>query len=613
MFAYHIQSYRYILVCFLLVLVSACGTRTVLDDNRKTDVNYRLQNKQVTQAHQLGQQGDYFSAAKAFWHLSKGIQAPYKQRYQMTAVEYLIQGNLIERATKQLKQIRPPANDNTTFNRMALAKIEIQIASQQASQALEALRQISIVNLSAVLQKKHFELQALAYESLHEYQQAADKRIEFDVLVRNTNRQLYNQKMLWRDLLNMTPIQLTQATANRSKDSQAWYALGLIAKTTAKTNYPKALSRWQQRYPQHPVRHQVLSQLTPVGTHQQSTTISRANLNQQAHIALLLPQTGGLKAASQAIQDAFLAGWSTSEPRLPPVKIYDVSDSANIVSVYNEAVNSGAQVVIGPLRKGALTTLSQTYGHFPVPTVFLNRLPDASAHSNLFQFSLSPEEEAVQIAQQARADGQQMATALIPDNKWGRRLLDAFQQSWQANGGLFLGHAYYVEQDLAQAVREVVNNYPQSDMLFIAAPPQDARRLVPQIRYALSSKKMINLNKINLPLYATSHVYTGNPSPSLDRDLDGVTFVDMPWVINAEFNEGFPDNNAQQHNQVGNKRLFAFGLDAYQITHYLYQANNNPSQLHINGATGQLSLDNQGLIHRQLNTGYFYQGRVVLR
>ena len=609
---YNINFSRYFIVCCLLLLFSACSTPVVLQDSKQTKGNYLLQNKKIERARSLAAQGDYLTAAKEFWSFSKNINPPHKQSFQITAVEYLIKGNLIKQALTQLGLIRVQATDKITPIRMALARAEIQIAQQQPQLAQMALKQINVAGINTILQKRHFELQALAHETLGEYEQGVNTRLSLDVLLRDSNRQLYNQKMLWNDLLHMDITQLSQPTINRSLDSQAWYALGLLAKTVSPNNYPKALSSWQQRYPQHPIRPQILNQINSTNT-QMNSNINRAVANQHAHLALLLPKSGGLKNASQAIEDAFMAAWSTANPALPRVQIYDVSDSGNIVNTYNDAVNAGAQLIIGPLRKGALATLAQTYEHFPVPTVALNRLSSNSQHSNLFQFSLSPEGEAAQVALVASRDGKQMATALIPDNQWGRRLLTAFQQSWSDNGGLFLGHSFYVEQDLAKAVKDVIYNNSQTDMLFLAASPQDGRRLVPQIRYALSSERMISLNKINLPIYSTSHVYSNKYNPMLDRDLDNVIFVDMPWLLNPAFSEGFPDTNLQQHIQNGNKRLFAFGLDAYEIVHYLYQSRNQPQQLQINGATGQLNMDAQGIIHRQLNTGMFKQGRAVLR
>ncbi len=611
--SYYIQTRlnvfsRFFLI-FLLLGLSACGSVSILDDPKKAEDNYRLQNQQVEKARALAEQGDYVAAAQAFWQFSAGIEPPHQQNYQLTSVEYLIKANLIDQAAERLALIKPLPNDPVSWQRIDLAQIEMQIAKQQSQPALDALAKLNAQALNEVLQKRYHELYALAHETLGQYQQAADRRIGIDAALANTNRQLYNQKMVWNDLLHMSPMQLGQPVGNRSQASQAWYALALLAKTVSNTHYPKALSQWQQRYPQHPIRAEIFQQLNQPAN-QQGAMIQRANPNANAHIALLLPQSGNLRQTSQAISDAFIAAWSQNRRMPPPVR-YDVSDTNTVASIYEKAVNSGAVVVVGPLLKNTLTALSQTYQHFPVPTLFLNQLELLSqTYSNLFQFSLSPEEEAAQVAQQALLDGKHMATVLVPDNSWGQRLAQAFRQSWESHGGTFLGQAYYTERDVSTPTQQVLLNHPDTDMLFIAASPEDARLLVPQVRYVLSSPQMLALHKLNLPIYATSHVYAGQ-FDAMDKDLSGVKFVDIPWLFNG-LDERYQAFKSQQETyvQTGNSRLFAFGLDAYQIADYLYQSGNSPQNMNINGATGQLSLDLQGVVHRQLKMIQFdAQGR----
>jgi len=80
-------------------------------------------------------------------------------------------------------------------------------------------------------------------------------------------------------------------------------------------------------------------------------------------------------------------------------------------------------------------------------------------------------------------------------------------------------------------------------------------------------------------------------------------FVDMPWIVSPDdyakqlqtsLKQSFPDI----HDTVQLKRLYAFGVDAYQLLSQLRQENVQPFT-QTQGQTGELVMDNIGAIHRQ--------------
>src|SRR5262249_5865554 len=96
----------------------------------------------------------------------------------------------------------------------------------------------------------------------------------------------------------------------------------------------------------------------------------------------------------------------------------------------------------------------------------------------------------------------------------------------------------------------------ESDVgIFISMRPQQARLLLPQLKLA---------GHAELPVFATSHVYTGNVNPGMDRDLDGVEFCDAPWLFDAAL--GLPKYTdiarVLDSARGAGARLFAMGLDA---------------------------------------------------
>ena len=90
-------------------------------------------------------------------------------------------------------------------------------------------------------------------------------------------------------------------------------------------------------------------------------------------------------------------------------------------------------------------------------------------------------------------------------------------------------------------------------------------------------------------------------------DLNGIQFCDMPWFI-------LPDqtNYAQRGGQVQTlpeqqARLFAMGVDAFDLTLQLKQLSTSPNASY-SGLTGQLSIKENNVIARQLIWAEFRNG-----
>jgi hypothetical protein len=120
-----------------------------------------------------------------------------------------------------------------------------------------------------------------------------------------------------------------------------------------------------------------------------------------------------------------------------------------------------------------------------------------------------------------------------------------------------------------------------------------ARQIVPLLKYYYVS---------NVPIYATSVVYSGAPSAQ-DSDLNGVTFADMPWTLqNANANTSAIKSDAKS------SRLYALGRDAYLISNQFYRLRVLPN-FPVYGATGALTLTSQQQIYRRLAWVQMHNGR----
>ena len=374
------------------------------------------------------------------------------------------------------------------------------------------------------------------------------------------------------------------------------------------------------------------------------------------------------------MREGFLAAWftDTGAEQRPMITVLDTS-ATDVSTVYAEAVAAGADFVVGPLRRTAVSALAQTH-QLPVRTLALNYahadepasnrpagsegLPDeqedgekpiseittadplaapqlqaadsetnATVVDGLYQFALSPEMEARAVAEQAWLAGYVTAAVLTPHGSWGERVAAAFAQAWSQLGGLVVEQQFYAEDAgaMATAVKQLLNiddserrgrtlqahlqrqlEYearPRTDLdfIFMAAFPNAARQLRPQLRFYRAS---------GIPVYSTSHIFSGSPNQAADQDIDGVVFGDMPWVLAPTMPE--PDLRGQLQqlwpkSMRDYKRLFAFGVDAYQIISVLPQLRTDRFAV-FEGGTGRLSIDQGNRLRRQLMWAQFKNG-----
>ncbi|MEE8197960.1 MAG: penicillin-binding protein activator, partial [Acidiferrobacterales bacterium] len=114
----------------------------------------------------------------------------------------------------------------------------------------------------------------------------------------------------------------------------------------------------------------------------------------------------------------------------------------------------------------------------------------------------------------------------------------------------------------------------------------------------------------NIPIYATSNVFTGKVDPTRDTDLDGIMFGDMPWMLVndgkiQDLRQALERNRPYAHSQLD--RLFALGMDSYSIIPHLNRISMEDAA-RFSGVTSGLSLGRDGRLQRQLLWARFSRG-----
>ncbi len=583
----------------------------------------------ASEGRALEAQGQYDAAIDAYLQAAAQSQPPLKGGLQLEAVRVLLQQQQAQRAQQLLSTIDQNALSPDDRVRATLYGAQLALAVGDADQALRMSAEVGPQTPPA-LYAQVLQLRAQAYDLLGNYVEAARSRIQLDPMLESDEARQQNRNAIWASVSQLSPAAVEQLlAASQPGDLTGWLDLAAIAKRAGRDfqSLQQQLAGWRGRYPQHPANGEFLDQLT--AQLQKLGTRPRT-------VALILPLQGSLAAAGSAIRDGFMAAYygdRGTERATSTVRVYDSSGfGGDIWTLYQRALDDGAQAIVGPLDKRLVSTLARA-GELQVPVLALNSTEnDAdSVPANLYQFGLPPEDEARQIAERAAAEGLERAVALVPQGDWGTRILSALQQRMQQLGGQVLEYQTYDPsqtdfsdpiqrllnldrseqrfQELRQITRRDIQFEPRrrqdAQFVMIAAYPLQARLIAPQLRF---------FHAADLPVYATSHVFTGDVDTESNRDMDGVMFCDMPWELNpddkaAHLRQQLQSNWPQAMQRYA--RLFALGIDAYGVLPYLGWLREQPYERYP-GVTGSLYLDEYRHVHRNLQWARYVNGRATL-
>ena len=553
----------------------------------------------TTQADQLAASGDLRGAAQAYSVLALDAAPPAHQDLQLRAIDALIRAGDFAQAKALLEKVQTDGLDASFEQRKRLLGARIALAEHLPYVALNLLPTVP-TDIPPALQAQLSDLRAQAHELSGNALENARERMRLDALLTDAQAQRINHRAIWAALITLSPTALEQLRLAPPPDVlSGWMELAAIARSAPEAAaLPGKIDAWQQRYPQHPASGDIVPGL--LGKPEQPSATPAGGGGYPPHLALLLPLNGQYAEQAQALRNGLLAAyyrqrWGGTPPQL---RIYDTGASdSGLRRYYDQAVKDGAGLVIGPLTKAAVADLAHS-GDFTVPVLALNQV-DGNVPAHFYQFALSPEDEARQAAERASLDSHTHALAIVPAGDWGTHLLQAFTLRFQElGGGVTSVERYGVNSDFTAVVQHLLGHYPDAptqdaDMLFMVAFPQQARQIVVQLATEQAGA---------LPVYATSHTYSGHAGSFDAAGLDGVIFCDIPWMLSptslssSEYTRSarlWPDS------MQTNPRLYALGIDAYNIIPYLNRLGDSATTGYP-GESGKLYLDKRQRLHRQM-------------
>jgi len=575
--------------CALLAALALASCASIGDLAERTSGTADA-SAQADHAEQLYAQGQLEQAAAEFIALADGARGDAAAHYRLRAAEVMRDRGDIDGAARALGDIKRRRLHGDEAQRLDLLDAEIAIKHGDLDQA-EALLAGLGDNPSEPVRVRALELRARADLARGDRFASARSRAVLDRDLSGADRE-HNRRQLVEALAGLDVETLrTRIDTLADRDAlRPWVEQTLRGKG-------------------QPLARALPKPSRPVGTVQPAGggTLQAEGYQPPHRIALLLPLNAQFATVAQSVRDGFLSAYfADARERRPELRIYDSGKNpADAVAAYAQAVADGADHVIGPLQRESVGELF--HQSLKAPVLALNH-PDTGEvpPPGSAEFGLLPDAEGAQIAERMRTRGIARVALFAATADWAERAARAFRAQFEAAGGTITGETRLADKDVnfATAIAQATGTLGQgADAgVFVSMRPQQARLLLPQLKVA----------NINLPVYATSHVYSGEPNAALDRDLDGIEFCDAPWLFGPV--PGRPDRNAvasriDSANGLGS-RLFAFGMDAYALLPYVDWLLAHPDS-YLNGATGQLTADSFGRIHRLVGWARFQNGVVL--
>ena len=405
---------------FLLIgiaILSACETQPLKPEQQAAE-----ETRPVTE-----QQATLTEEAEKLLELAQDSDSIIAQlKYRALAASLFIEADKINQAKYQLDIMKQASAAITAESAtdvsaqsarasISLVSAEIAIAEKNAALANQIITEIKPITREQ--QIKFYALKAdLDYLS-GKYMFAVDRRVQLDSYIVEINEKNRNYRKTWAALSNLTTPQLNKQRSDNPV-IKGWLDLAKVMRSGQQdiSKLENDLLDWGTRHPLHPVGNDFLSEL--INNYQFEITEIK-------QIAVLLPMSGNLSKVTDTIKNGLLSAYynDSNSPIKPVIKFYDSSnDKLTFQQLYRQAIDDGASYIIGPLDKIIINQLAQQ-SELDIPVLTLNYSENSVNYTeNLFQFGLSPIDEAQQVAELAIRQNKFRAAVFYPDSEWGKRL-----------------------------------------------------------------------------------------------------------------------------------------------------------------------------------------------
>jgi len=564
------------------------------------------------------QTADKSNTAAFFLFKAKNSQGEQAVDYLIQASrQFIIEQNLVK-SLWLADQALPLAENDQQRYQLNLIKAENLTLLNKYQRALTALQQSQLVDENAkTSQLKYYQLLGLVQSARELPIIAVDAKLRAFALQKQSDE--VDILSLWQALNKLSQWQIDQLVSLVPPNIKGWQQLLNFSHRFGyqTKSFNRYLAQWQRDFPQHPANVLINDLVSTVQIQKDVPT----------NIAIILPLSGKQKYAGEAAQQGILASYNNNQAK--NLHFID-SNTFDINTLAKQLADLNIHSVIGPLLKPQVNAyIAQE--NITLPTLLLNLPTVGQLNTQHMVLSMDPKEEALQAATTLSRQTFEHPIIFSQNDNISKRIANTFANQWhkitsrlpeivifndeaktqaQLKNSLGVYKSQQRIEDIDKRIRQKIKtearNRRDIDMIYLIGSPNETRLLKPYIDVSISPFARA------IPIFASSRSHSDNADSSDSRDLTGLKFTEMPWLLTSkqqnqplkQLNKAiWPDRSDSL------QRIFAMGYDSLSLIDKFQQLKENNYIRHY-GQTGVLKLNEQGILTRSLLWGNYRKDKV---
>ena len=528
---------------------------------------------------------------------------------------YINENNYVESLWLTNKLNNLPLTESQEYH-LFLLKVESLLASKKIKDAQKQL------TLTEEFAEKYHRMHSYKYyeliASLEETRGNAIRSADASLISYSLHNEASEADimLLWDKLSYLSDWELTELAKFESPLLEGWLNLLYKAKTAgaSKLILDQELLSFQFEYPNHPA--QFIAEQLLLVTELETPVID--------NIAVLLPMSGKNKTVGDVIQQGILAAYN-NEFTLHFIDTNDL-DFSTLPALFDE---KSVDHVVGPLLRSNVDKYVSIL-ELTIPTILLNTPTIPTLRDHHYAFSLKRESEANQTATILSNKTFKSPVIFATQDKVSQRVASSFAQKWESINGVLPEKILLesnrnmqkslmssldidaskrriraLESQIHQSIEKETRNRRDIDMIYLAAPAKYTRMIKPLIDVNTSTYST------SIPIFSSSLSHSGINNISEIRDLSGLTFSEIPWLLPSPEQDIIATTESKSlwpTRRESLQRIYAMGYDTLPLLKKLHALVEHP-YLSYKGQTGEITLKKNNIFSRSLLWGQFTQGK----
>lgn len=279
-------------------------------------------------------------------------------------------------------------------------------------------------------------------------------------------------------------------------------------------------------------------------------------------LALLLPFSASSERLRQEAESmmkaAELAVFERDTPDVVLITLDTAGTVAGTQSATQTALNSGADIILGPVLSGSVTAANKIASRSQTPVLAFST-DQTVAGNGAYLLSFPPEAEVERIVEFASDTGVDRFAFLGPTSEYGRRVNAAYRKAVQENGGQITASASYSGNDIS------VMQDPAKGMAAQYRSTRYQAIILPEGGTALRSLAPL-LPYYNVSPTTVQFLGTGlwkNKSVLREPALSGGVFAGPDPDAQAEFEDNYNSAYGEDNSTLASLAYDAVAIGAY--------------------------------------------------